>query len=617
MTAVDEIKQRLDIVDVVSEYVTLHKAGRNLKALCPFHAEKTPSFFVFPDRQTWHCFGSCGTGGDVFSFVMKREGIGFGEVLTLLADRAGVTLPRRGGKAAEDREREDSERERLYQANEAAAHYYHQLLLGSAGAEAARRHLSQRGISRETVDGFELGFSPDSWNALLAYLQGRGYAETELVAAGLVSKREGGSAHDLFRKRLMIPIRNVRGRVAGFGGRTLDDSSPKYLNSPQSAVFDKSGMLYGIDRAREAIGRQDVVVIVEGYMDVLTAHQHGMTNVVASMGTSLTEKQVATLRPLTNKLVLALDADAAGDVATLRGLDVVRRAFAQARGTVPDSLGATFAVGGSLSITRLPRGQDPDEVIKANPAEWERLVAGAKPFMEFLIDDYLDAVTSPGGMPEVEAKVRAAEQLLPILRAVGNKVEREVYLNRMARKLGVDQRTLAERAARLQPTAREKPARAASVVTAQAGQYGLEEYYLSLLLQHPDLRPGGERVSPDCFECTENREIFLAWRETPDGGSVHERLDDSLREHLGTLVERSMPPASGKELEVALSDCARRLEERRLRRLKALETTLIAEAESEGNVEEVQALLQRSLEPNIGLRNLHLQRDRAGKGAKL
>ncbi len=285
MSAVDEIKQRLDIVEVISSYVTLKKAGRNYKGLCPFHAEKTPSFVVFPDTQSWHCFGACGTGGDVFSFIEQQENLDFPGALRLLARRAGVSLkPRTEADAAQDKLKK-----RLHEINERAAEYFHNLLLNSTEGQTARNYLSQREINRETLSRFQLGYALDDWQALSDYLQGRGYKPDDLLTAGLIIEREGGGHYDRFRGRLIIPIRDERGGVVGFGARALDDSPPKYINSPQTPAFDKSTLLFGLDLAKGTIRREGLAVIAEGYMDVLTAHQHGITNVVASMGTALTE----------------------------------------------------------------------------------------------------------------------------------------------------------------------------------------------------------------------------------------------------------------------------------------------------------------------------------------
>ena len=610
MSVIDEIKQRLDIVDVVSDYATLKKSGRNFKALCPFHTEKTPSFFVFPERQSWRCFGSCATGGDIFSFVMKKEGIDFGQALRLLAERAGVTLVSKQREKAEEKEWE-----RLYQANEAAALFYHHLLLNTKDAQIARSHLEQRGVFPETVESFQLGFSPNSWDALLRHLVKRGYGENELLAAGLIIEKEGGGRRDLFRNRLMFPIRNDQGRIVGFGGRALDDTVPKYLNSPQTAIFDKSGILYGIDRAQGVIREQGLAIIVEGYMDAIAAHQSGIANVVASMGTSLTEKQVRLVKRLTRNLTLALDADAAGEEATLRGLEIARQAFSEKLTSLTDWLGGSSKLKASLKIILLPRGKDPDEVIRESPENWQRLVAEASPLADYLFQ----AVTSKLDLSREEDKAFAAEQLLPLISEMEDDVERELYLKRLAGLVGVDERTLAGKAARLHPTEREKPKRSGrkvvSLPSVQPLRHPLEEYCLCLLLQHPELREKGEGLLPQYFEGTENRELFLAWRDSPGMEILHHSLDVSLHEHLDSLVNRVLPPLSERELEIAFADCLRRLEEQRLRRLKVLEEVLISEAESEGDEEEVRALLDKALAPSAQLRELFLAGKRERKGA--
>jgi DNA primase len=286
--AIEEVKERLDLVAVISGYVPLKKAGRSYKGLCPFHTEKTPSFVVFPETGTWKCFG-CGAGGDLFGFVMRKENLEFGEALRLLAQRAGVTLePLRPEDKAEA-----SLKDRLRKMNELAAEYFHHLLLNSPEGAKARDYLVMRGISDETRDGFQLGYAKEEWQALGNHLTNKGYSWPNLLEAGLVVEREGGGYYDRFRGRLIFPIRDAAGYVVGFGARALGDAVPKYLNSPQTAIFDKSGGLYGIDQARTAIRDQALVVIVEGYMDVLMAHQLGRKNVVASMGTALTESRSA------------------------------------------------------------------------------------------------------------------------------------------------------------------------------------------------------------------------------------------------------------------------------------------------------------------------------------
>ena len=361
MTELDEIRQRIDIVDIVGETVALQRAGRNFKALCPFHPEKTPSFIVFPDRQRWHCFGACATGGDVFTFVMRRHNLDFAGALRFLAERAGISLRRASGRG------ERAQRERLHQANEAAAAFFQNALFNSSAGAPALDYMTLRGIDRETAEAFQLGYSPDSWDSLREHLRARGFNEVELLRAGLLVEGDVG-LYDRFRDRLMFPIRDEQGRVVGFGSRRLKDTedesdeSPKYLNTPQTPIFDKGAILYGLDKAKEHIRRTDLAVIVEGYMDVIAAYQHDNRNVVASMGTALTERQVALLRQLTGNFVLAFDPDVAGQAASERGTLIA------------------YEKGANICVISLPEGKDPDQIIRSSPDTWRQLVKEAAPY---------------------------------------------------------------------------------------------------------------------------------------------------------------------------------------------------------------------------------------------
>ena len=612
MGVIDEIKGRLDIVDIVSDYATLQKSGRNFKAICPFHTEKTPSFFVFPERGTWHCFGSCGTGGDIFSFIMKQEGIDFGAALRILAERAGVTL------VSKQEERDvDKETERLYLINAAAAQYFHHLLLNAKAAEIASSYLSERGISKEIIDIFELGFSPNSWDALCQHLKSRGYESDTMVSAGLSIAKEGGGFRDLFRNRLMIPIRNEDGKVVGFGARALDNTTPKYLNSPQTAIFNKSSLLYGLDRAKEAIREQGLAIIVEGYMDVLTAHQHSMANVVAPMGTSLTHKHMEIIKRLTRNLALALDADAAGEQATLRGLEVARQAFSERVDRREKRwLEGDSKMEGKVKVIFMPQGKDPDEVIRESTEEWQRMVSEASTVMDY----FFNAVISKLDMSSASGKLEAKNQLLLFILETADEAEKDIYLKRLSELTGIDEKTLVGEAARLKPTKREIAKAAVPLPSTHAPSHPLDEYCLALLLQHPGLRDQGIAIPPHYFEGTENRELFLAWLNNTDAENIRHSLDISLYNHLDTLMARALPPASERETKIALADCTRRLGEQQLRRLKALEEMLLSEAESEGdkNVikEHVETLLQKALGPTTQLKGLFEKARRERKGVR-
>ena len=544
MSVVDEIKERIDIVELVSDYVPgLKKSGRSFRALCPFHSEKTPSFFVFPERGSWRCFGACATGGDIFSFIMKKENVDFGEALRILADRAGVPLA----------PREEKEFERLYEANEAARNFYHNLLLASPDAEFARNYLEGRGISRKTIEEFQLGFSLPDWDSLRKYLGGRGYHEDEMMMAGLLAQKEVGSGYDLFRGRLMFPINDAHGRTCGFGARALDEVTPKYLNSPKTEIFDKSAILYGLDRARVAIRREKLAIIVEGYMDVLTAHQHGVTNVVASMGTSLGERQASAIKHYAKDIVMALDADVAGREATLRELDSVWHATQRRSGKY-------VAQEADVRVIGMPPGKDPDELIREDPEGWKRMVDEALPWADFVFN----AVTSNLDPRDPRDKSAVVERLGPYIQAMPDPILRAHYIQRIAGLIRVDERTVDSAIRRPRPkgTGREQ----ADATPPTTGD-PLEEHCLSLFLQHPELRGLGGGLSQDYFERIENREVFSAWQRYPDIDGIHQALNQSLHEHLDSLIYKELPPASERETGVALSDCIRRLRERMLRGL--------------------------------------------------
>lgn len=590
MSAIDEIKQRLDIVDVVGSYLKLLKAGRNFKALCPFHQEKTPSFFIFPERQSWRCFG-CGAGGDLFSFVMKKEGLDFGETLKLLANRAGISLERKKEPV------ESKVTDRFYQINEAAAQYYHDLLLHSPAAEGARDYaMKKRGLSSKTIDEFQLGFSPSE--GLKKYLLERGYTEWELTTLRLLGEKDGRT-YDFFRHRLMFPIRDIKGRVIGFGGRALDDSMPKYLNSPQTPLFDKSSTLYAIDRAKGAIREKKQAVIVEGYMDAITAHQHGFSNVVGSLGTALTDKQLNILKGLTRNLIFALDPDTAGDAATLRAIDIARRSLNREELEMPDWLGGTSKLKAEMKIISLPPGKDPDVVIREEPQKWQQLVENALPLMDHL----LALTASRFDLSKPEEKSRATEQLLPMIIELDDEIQKEFYLNKLSNLLGVSEKTLRGMAARQQRTRREKPyySEPRPIPSTYFGD-PVEEQCLCLLLKHPDLRHKARGISPEHFEHSENREIFLVWYNSNSIDELMLKIDPDLRDHVKALCERALPPADDTKTEEELIRCIRRLEQQRLRTLKEQEGILLSDAEAEGRSDDIALILQKAVEINLKLK---------------
>jgi DNA primase len=630
MSLISEVKQRTDIVEVISAYVPLQKAGRNFKALCPFHSEKHPSFFVFPEQQTWHCFGACGTGGDVFSFIMKKEGIDFSQALRLLAQRAGIAL----GPPEMPSKPEDKKKERLFQINEVAAEYYHHLLLNTRAGETARTYLSNRKLTLETIKGFRLGFSPDSWEILKGFLIGKGYEERELIEAGVAIEKEGGGSYDRFRNRLMFPICNIQGRVIGFGARALDESLPKYVNSAQTLIFDKSSCLYGIDKAKSSIRQRNLVIIVEGYMDALAAHQHGWQNTVASMGTSITEKQIAVIKKLSKNITLALDADAAGEEATLRGADLLARSLGRKatgilswsresalslhRGEAPNPALASLveyqsALDAEIKVILLPRDKDPDEVISENPHLWQELVEQALPLLDFAFE----AVIGKVDFTKAKDKALAIENLLPLIYEIKDPVEQDQYIRKLASILKVSKSALNASLTKLQLSkARQQSAKITEQhrPAYQLVSNPIEEYCLALLLQYPELRPLTQELSAEHFECTENRQILIDWRHSRDISELKEKFDAELLEHLNYLMAKPVLDKNDRERRHALSDCILNLQERLSKRLEAgRELIFNLTREKEGVNAELAKLDEQGIGSSEQLKEIFTKREKSAR----
>lgn len=597
MDVVDEIKERLNIVEIIGSYIPLQKAGRNFRALCPFHSERTPSFYVFPDSQRWHCFGACGEGGDVFSFVMKKEGWDFRTALEELARRAGVELAPR----TPVQERAEEEARRLRAALAEAVLYYHHLLSHAPQAASAREYLFQRGLSQETIEQFQLGYSLPSWEGLRTHLMEQGFTLQELIRAGLVGEREDGSIYDRFHDRLMIPIRDARGRAIGFGARTLDpEGVPKYINSPQTPLFDKGRTLFGLDLAGQAIREKGCVVIVEGYMDVMQAHQAGFRNVVAQMGTALTEAQVRLLKRYTPRFILALDPDAAGVQATLRGLEVARGALDREWEPVFDPrglVGFEGRLGAEIRILRLPSGYDPDDLIRSDPKRWATLVDEATPVVEF----YLQVLLESADLEDAKERARVVEGMLPLLRDVADAVEREVYAQKIARALRIEPRTVLQR---LQEAERQAARRAAPTAAPAQGRDAtradLEGYCLAMLLARSRLLEPINRVLGETglaplqtqdFNNPLYRAIFQMWVArrrpgvAPDPTWLREQqISEGTADWLETLLAGQEDLAEEQWLREGIQ-AALRLRERNLRQMGAELRMLVQEAEEEGRPE--------------------------------
>ena len=603
MTVVDDIKARLDILEVVGQRVPLQRSGRSYKGNCPFHQERTPSFHVFPDRQSWRCFGACATGGDAIGFVMRSENLEFGEAIRELARRTGVQLQER---------RESRVDPTAYAINEAARAYFQRHLASTQGADA-RAYMEGRGLDRAAADAFQIGLAPSDGESLRGHLVREGFSAAQLVVAGVVREGDDGRQRDLFRGRLMIPIRDSEGRLAGFGGRSLDDSEPKYLNSPQGEVFDKSRILYAMDRARDDI-RKNGAVIVEGYMDAIAAHQAGFRNVVASMGTALTGPQVDAIRRMTSEVTMALDQDAAGQQATLRSLESSWQIFQS--GVARQSRGTTVFQrrdNPEIKVAAMPPGQDPDEVIRRSPAEWSRLVDNARPLLEFVIS----AMTVGIDPDRPEGKDGVIRTVYPLIAAEQDGPRQDYYLQMLAQKLNVTRDFLISNYSR--PTVAQRPRTgqtrqqpeqqtAAASPFARLEHDPVEEYCLTLLMRYPDLSEYAETLTPEHFLRHENREIFTSYLGCGEevGEGAPDNAPPGVWEQLETLRRKSLHPMDFIKRRRAIDDVVTQLEKRSLRRLKTEEQIRFSESPPDLDAEDLQdtvAVNQRMKEAENRSRN--------------
>ncbi len=579
--AVEQIKDRLDIVDIVGQSVQLRKAGRSFKGLCPFHQEKTPSFIVFPDSQTFHCFG-CHAGGDLFNFVMQQERIDFPETLRLLAHQAGVELEQR---PADQSPAPVNQNNHLYDLNQRAASFFSHVLWRTSHGEPGRQLLERRGIDRETAERFQLGFAPDRWDSLLSRFLKNDISVEQALESGLVTMNEAGRSYDRFRNRLMFPIHDADGRVIGFGARALGDEMPKYLNSPQTPIFDKSSSLYAIDKARDAIREKHEVVVVEGYMDAIAAHQHGYRNVVASMGTALTEQQVRLIRRGVDRIILALDADVAGQMATIRGLDVMRESLSEDERAVVDGPGIVRfekQLKTDIRIVKLPEDTDPDDLIRTDQQRWNELIASPIPFLDF----YVDTVIGDPPPSDPRRKSEIVQQLGPVLKEIADNVIREHYVSIAARRLQISERVIltAGRPTRSrrrpnQPGSRPQPATP-------------EEHLVGLLIRYPEYLGGvlDDLADTDVLDAR-SRQIVQSLRTTAveHVPAMMQTLPDELAAHgerlVANLGERPQmyPGQLKREAEQVLNRLRKQRHDQQIRQLMSD----LSHAESEKDRETV------------------------------
>lgn len=559
MSQIDEIKSKIDIVDLVSEAgVKLRHAGKNYTGFCPFHDNKhTPAFVVWPETGTWRCFGACNEGGDIFKFVMKREGVDFKEALQKLAARAGVELKEFQRESSEQREAYDNLRKLL----EDAVLFYRNHLLANADVLDYLRE--KRGLTDASIETFGLGYAPNAWDSALTFFTGRGYSRQDLFDAGLLSERESGGYYDRFRHRIMIPIRDENGRMAGFGARIVNpDDVPKFLNSPETAIFSKGRLLYGLDRARKPIRAADQAVIVEGYLDVIALHQAGYQNVVSPMGTALTEDQLRLLKRSTRRIVLALDPDTAGQKAVLRGLEAARSAMDKegelgfdARGLLRNE----SRLQADLRVASIPDELDPDEIVTRDKEEWARIVGNAKP----IVTHVMETLAAGRDLNDAKVKNQIAAQVLPLIDDLGSPLERDTYRQALARMLRVSEGALMGAQVR-GPVVRRRPRGMTSQPNADVSvaavnpRLKIETYCLGVLYRKPELLYRVDRkleefgLSPlaaEDFEYTDHQLLFEIMRlavEQDEKDHQH-YFAGQLTETLTPLVESLLLQTDGSD----------------------------------------------------------------------
>jgi DNA primase len=572
----DRVKQQADIVRVVGEYVRLKKNGQNFSGLCPFHSEKTPSFAVHPVKQIYHCFG-CGVGGDVFKFVMEMDKCDFMEAVRAVADKCGIAIPRSRESSPEER-REQQQRTTLIELHREAATFFARQLEATPEGKAARGYLNDRGLSVEAIATFGLGYAPSGGDVLLRHLKAK-YPEKLIELAGLASRDPSGRSHDRFRRRIIFPISNEAGKVVAFGARALGDDLPKYLNSPETPIYIKSTVLYHLDRAKEPIRRADAAILVEGYMDTIAVAVTGITNVVASCGTSLTETQVKLISRFTRRIVVNYDPDTAGQAATERSLAILLEHNCDVR------------------VLALPGGKDPDTFIRTEgAAAYRKLLEAAPPYLDYLIGRAREL-----GVASAEQKLRAMNFLLPFVQRIPNALLRSEWASRIAQQLRIDEPVLRE-ALRKAAAERRAEVKTQPVLTGRAAKPA-ERRLVQMLMETNDFRVQlAEQIrAAQLHQGLETEKILsvllevCAAGEAPDATTLAPKLDEKDRRLLFEVAFESGAVSSWEEAESCLEVLRCRKSEEELALVqRQIEACSVSGAGRDGD--ELRALNERKLE---------------------
>jgi len=583
---VDEVQAASDIVEIISQYVPLKRAGRNFKAPCPFHQEKTPSFMVSAEKQIFHCFG-CGAGGNIFTFLMRHENVSFPEALRQLAERAHVQLPEQTARKDEG----PSETERLYEIYRLAAEFYNEQYRHLEKGRAARDYFAKRGFSPKTAEEFKIGWAPSAWHELFDFLMKKGFTDSLALRSGLVHRSSQGTFYDVFRNRLLFPIQNLQGKTVAFGGRLIAEAEgPKYLNSPENPVFHKRRELFGLNLAKKFVNRElPQILVVEGYLDFLRLYENGFKATVATLGTSLTEDHVQILKRFAEEAVVIYDGDKAGESASLRGLEV-------------------FLEGGmNVKLVRMPAGLDPDDYLRQEtPEKFQELVVHAQDFFDYKLEVMLNRFNRADSL----GLMKITNEFLDTFTKVKNPVLVDRYLRKLAGSLGIDESSLRSELLRLKKKTgeRDKKFEGASP-TPQVRQMGLqtdELLLLAVLIEDGGLREKAfQELGETSFEDLNAKELFHLLfqmdqeRQSVEWPSVLNRLSDE--EFKTRLVAVSSLDWEPEDRNKAFGDCLSRIQKKQLqKRLEELRRS-IAKAEREGDakragdyVKEYQSLLEQT-----------------------
>ena len=568
LNPIDEIKNRLDIVEVIGSYIKLQKAGANLRAICPFHSEKKPSFFVSPARQIWHCFG-CGKGSDIFGFVKEIEGVEFGDALRILAQKAGVELKRQPPELR-------TERQRLSEICELTTKFFEKQLEESKTGKEAKKYLLERGINKESLKKWRIGYAPDVWQGLSDFLNSRGYQKGEIEKAGLGLSSERGSFYDRFRGRIIFPISDLNSQVVGFTGRVFKDKDKtevaKYVNTPQTSLYDKSRILYGLDKARVEIRKKDFCILVEGNTDAIMVSRAGFENVVATSGTALTPFQLKILKRYSDNLLTAFDMDIAGDVATKRGIDLAQ------------------LQGFNVKVIILPKDLDPADVVFKNPKDWGKYVKEAKSILDF----YFESAFSKFDKDSPEGKREISKILLPVIKRIPNKIVQSHWVGELAKRLRVKEEDIGEELKKVKLEGYSEiydlePEKIGTLPPKSRKEL-IEERLIILILKASENVEMVQKNQLTCFS-PQIREILISLKANPNLDP--KKLNPELANLFNYLALRSeIEEMEEKEIEPEIQYCLKELSSLEIKNKLDQISKGIKKAEEEKDLKKIEKLTQ-------------------------